>query len=253
MVCMIVLGTSLFTVLLPSVIEAVDCKGCVDLDSTSFEKVVSKFKASVVKFDVAYPYGEKHEQFEKLSEALAFNPDILVATVGVKDYGEKENLDLAQKYKVAKENYPVVLLFTEGSRNPTKFQESEFKKEVLQRFVFSVSGLWTGLPGCLKQFDELSELIVASKEVGHREEIISRAEQMKMQSPPAEEKSAEYYVKIMRKLVDAGDGFVQSEMQRIDSLRKSRISAEKQAEMDQRFNILQSFHRAYQNRQKTEL
>ena len=76
---------------------------------------------------------------------------------------------------------------------------------------------------------------------------------MKMQSPPAEEKSAEYYVKIMRKLVDAGDGFVQSEMQRIDSLRKSRISAEKQAEMDQRFNILQSFHRAYQNRQKTEL
>ena len=39
MVCMIVLATSLFTVLLPSVIEAVDCKGCVDLDSTSFEKV----------------------------------------------------------------------------------------------------------------------------------------------------------------------------------------------------------------------
>lgn len=87
--------------------------------------MVSKFKASVVKFDVAYPYGEKHEQFEKLSEALAFNPDILVATVGVKDYGEKENLDLAQKYKVAKENYPVVLLFTEGSRNPTKFQVSQ--------------------------------------------------------------------------------------------------------------------------------
>lgn len=237
---------------LPS-LEAVDCKGCVDLDSTSFEKVVSKFKASVVKFDVAYPYGEKHEEFEKLSETLAFNPDILVATVGVKDYGEKENLDLARKYKVNKEDYPVVLLFTKGSLKPTHFQETEFKKEVLQRFVSSVSGLWTGLAGCLKQFDDLSEQIVSSKDADHRKEILLLAESIQMQSTPAEKKSADFYIKIMRKLTDVGDDFVQSEMQRIDSIRKSKISAEKKVEMDQRFNILQSFHRAYKKREKTEL
>lgn len=101
--------------------------------------MVSKFKASVVKFDVAYPYGEKHEEFEKLSETLAFNPDILVATVGVKDYGEKENLDLARKYKVNKEDYPVVLLFTKGSLKPTRFQVSKVAR---YRFIFYINNFF---------------------------------------------------------------------------------------------------------------
>jgi len=244
---------SILTIILYPSTEAVDCKGCVDLDSTSFEKVVSKFKVSVVKFDVAYPYGDKHEQYEKLSEALAFNPDILVATVGVKDYGDKENLDLAQKYKVTKESYPVVLLFVEGFPKPIRFKESEFKKEILHRFVYSVSGLWTGLPGCLKQFDELSEQIVSTKDSSQRGEILLLAEKMQMLSQLQEKKSAGYYVKVMRKLTEVGDNFIQSEMQRIDSLRKSKVSADLQVEMDHRFNILQSFHRAYQNHQKTEL
>ena len=84
--------------------------------------MLSKFKASVVKFDVAYPYGEKHDQFGKLSESLASNPDILVADVGVKDYGDKENVDLAQRYKVAKEDYPVLFLFISGQTEPIRYK-----------------------------------------------------------------------------------------------------------------------------------
>jgi endoplasmic reticulum protein 29 len=85
-------------------------------------QVVSKFKAAIVKIDVAYPYGEKHEQFGKLSSTLSSNPDILVAEVGVKDYGDKENVDIAERYKIVKEEYPVMLLFTEGKAEPIRYQ-----------------------------------------------------------------------------------------------------------------------------------
>lgn len=76
----------------------------------------------MVKFDVAYPYGEKHEQFAKLSPVLSSNSDILIAEVGVKDYGDKENVNLAEKYGIVKEDYPVLLLFQEGKPDPIRYK-----------------------------------------------------------------------------------------------------------------------------------
>ena len=58
--------------------EAINCKGCTPLDSVSFNKLLSKFKVSVVKFDVAYPYGEKHEEFAKFSQDASEIEDIFV-------------------------------------------------------------------------------------------------------------------------------------------------------------------------------
>jgi endoplasmic reticulum protein 29 len=55
---------------------------------------------------------------------LAANPQIIVATVGVKDFGDKDNVDLAQRYKVVKEDYPVLLLFQEGSDEPFRYKVS---------------------------------------------------------------------------------------------------------------------------------
>jgi hypothetical protein len=36
------------------------------LDNLTFDKLMSKFDASLIKFDVAYPYGDKHEEFAKV-------------------------------------------------------------------------------------------------------------------------------------------------------------------------------------------
>ena len=79
-----------------------------------------------MKFDVAYPYGEKHDQFTKLSLALASNENILVGDIGIKDYGDKENVDLAERYKVVKEDYPVVLLFLQDQSEPIRFSVLPF-------------------------------------------------------------------------------------------------------------------------------
>ena len=91
--------------------EATNCKGCTPLDEATFDKIVDKFRASLVKFDVAFPYGDKQDTFAKVAESVADVPDLLAAEVGVKDYGDKDNEGLAKRFKVVKEDYPVVILF----------------------------------------------------------------------------------------------------------------------------------------------
>ena len=53
--------------LMPAESGAMNCKGCTPLDSLTFDKMVNSFRASIIKFDVAYPYGEKHDEFAKVS------------------------------------------------------------------------------------------------------------------------------------------------------------------------------------------
>ena len=68
-----------------------------------------------VKFDVAYPYGDKHEEFGKFSQDAAEIEELFVGEVGIKDYGDKDNTDLAEKFNVQKDDYPVVILFEKDS------------------------------------------------------------------------------------------------------------------------------------------
>lgn len=95
--------------------DAINCKGCTPLDGLSFDKLINKFKVSVIKFDVAYPYGDKHEEFAKFAKSGADMEDLFVGEVGIKDYGDKDNVELADRFNVKKDDYPVVILLTKDS------------------------------------------------------------------------------------------------------------------------------------------
>ena len=58
-------------------------------DVLTFDKMVNAFPVSLVKFDVAYPYGDKHDEFAKISEEAAELPNVFIGEVGIKDYGDK--------------------------------------------------------------------------------------------------------------------------------------------------------------------
>lgn len=51
-----------------------------------------------MKFDVSYPYGEKHEEYVKIGSVYESVDDLLVADVSVKDYNDKDNEDLANRF-----------------------------------------------------------------------------------------------------------------------------------------------------------
>lgn len=111
------LNVVLFALLARVSITATEYRGFVELDDLSFDKVVNKFSAVLVKFDIAFPYGEKHETFAKFAEQLTGHiDDFLVAAVGIKDYGELENSKLGERFNVGIE-YPVIKLFRDGKVN----------------------------------------------------------------------------------------------------------------------------------------
>lgn len=231
------------TIIGSSVSIAEDCKGCVPLDSYSFDKVISKFKAAVVKFDVAFPYGDKHEQFGKVAASTKDSQDLLVAEVGVKDFGNKDNADLAKRYNIKKEDFPAVLLFLQGKTEPLKFiaeKDSDFTVDNIKRFIKSKSGVYLGLPGCIEQLDRLAEQFKASAE-SEKQEILNKAKVFEETLPEAQRAAAKVYVKTMERIFERGDIFVQTEQTRLEGLLKGKLSDEKKRTMEERRNILQSF------------
>ena len=46
-------------------------------------QIIPKFKAVVVKFDEAYPYGEKHDAFKKVAEDVIGQDNLLIAEVNI--------------------------------------------------------------------------------------------------------------------------------------------------------------------------
>ncbi|KAK3867907.1 hypothetical protein Pcinc_026668 [Petrolisthes cinctipes] len=237
-----VLIVALMAACMVQVSRAINAKGCTPLDSWTFDKVIPRFAAAMVKFDVAYPYGKKHEEYVKLSAAGRGSPELLVAEVGVKDYGDMENVDLAERFGVDKEQFPHVLLFVKGKEQPIIFQ-GEFKAEELKKFIRKNSVVYIGLEGCLETFDRLVDRFMATKSSPDRRVLLREAEDEwdKLRSP-SDHKIAETYVKLMRKVLEKGDDFVKTEKTRVEGLMAGKkITKEKKDEMLGKLNVLKSF------------
>jgi endoplasmic reticulum protein 29 len=83
-------------------------------------------------------------------------PDLLVAEVGIKDYGDYENAELAKRFNVKKEDFPVLKLFLQNSDEPIDYVSKDFKADAIKKFIRSKSGVYIGLPGCLESFDGIA-------------------------------------------------------------------------------------------------
>lgn len=112
------------------------CIGCVVLDDLTFSKVLKKFKSAMVKFDMEYPFGDVHETWATFANEVSNkttsgtdHPELLVAMVGMKDYGEHDNKALSAKYGLEKRtDGPIIKLFNDGDlENPISFTIGNYK------------------------------------------------------------------------------------------------------------------------------
>jgi len=224
-----------------------EAKGAVLLDSFNFDKVVTKFKVELVKFDTSYPYGPKQDEFAKLAKEVKDTPDVVVAEVGIKDYGEKENSDLGDRFDAKKDDYPVVKLFLNGNVDkPIPFTytgEDDFKVDNLKTFIKRNSDVKLLLEQCITEFDELAEKFSAdgaSKDV--QKKLLEQAKKAANSlTREADKKSAQIYIKLMEKVVDRGVIFLDSERERVKNILAGKITDAKKKELQGRLNILQSF------------
>lgn len=232
-------------------------KGSIQLDSLTFDKVrdeqctfsqahaflpqvVSKFDAALVKFDTQYPYGEKQDVFVQVAQDVAGSESLLVAEVGVQDFGEKENSDLAEKYGITKSKFPALLLFRSSQQKPIVF-DKDWKADNIKDFIRSEAGIRLVLDKCLAQFDELAEKFVQADEK-ERAAVLKQVTAAASKLETDEDKGiADNYVKLMHKVVERGDKFIASEEERVKNLMQGKISAAKKTQLQARLNVLQSF------------
>lgn len=218
--------------------------GCVELDEISFDKMIGKFEYSLVKFDIAFPYGPKHEIYAEFARTVGPRVgNLLVGLVGVKDYGEKENSYLAQRYKVSENNYPAIILFQDNDnmKYVTYPKDMEVTVDNLKRFVRKNSKLDIPLDGCISLCDRAAKNFLY-KERNEQMEIMSNLFNDIMRLSDEETKQAEVYIQVMSKVMEKGVDFVRDERQRIDKLLKEKFSEKKRKELTQKRNVLESFN-----------
>lgn len=154
-------------------------------------------------------------------------------------------LSLSSRYGLTKKDFPVVLLFVNGQAEPYVFNDQDnFNQDKLQKFVTKHSKgiVYIGLPGTLENFDELATKFAKEKSVNKRKDILLKAEKLwDSTEGKQKQRSAEMYVKSMRKALEKGDEFFHTETVRINNVLKGSMAKEKQAELNVRLNVLESF------------
>ena len=85
----------------------------VDLDNATFPLLVGNKLPVFVRFDKEYPYGEKADAFKAFAGVVAKSgKGIMIASIGIGTYGEKKNMDMAERFGfVQKGNLKVHFLF----------------------------------------------------------------------------------------------------------------------------------------------
>ncbi|XP_034827637.1 protein windbeutel [Maniola hyperantus] len=215
--------------------------GSVELNEYSFDKIVNKFDATLVKFDVAFPFGDKHDAFVALAKEAKDVHELLFAEVGVKDYGERENEALAKKYGATKDNFPGVKLFLKGKSEPITFDDTKgFTSDHLRNFVRDNSGIYLSLPGCIKDLDILAIRFQGSAKED-REKVLKQTEDAVEKLDSKDAATGKIYKTIMQKVLEKGDEFIAAEIKRVNKLLSGKVSDEKKKELASRINILQSF------------
>ncbi|KAL1394814.1 hypothetical protein pipiens_011694 [Culex pipiens pipiens] len=223
--------------------------GCVELDRLNFDRIVQRFRYTLVKFDVAFPFGAQHEAFtgfaQEMTESIG---DLLFALVGIKDYGDKENSDLGKRFKIP-EKYPVIKLFNNESLESyiDYPEDNPVTIEDLRKFVRENTDLYIGLAGCVMEADELAARFAdPANSKPHLESLIDETQKLhdSIQSE-TDRISLQIYLTLMKKMASSSDKpiheFITAEKQRVQGLLKGKISDKKKADLYLRLNIMESF------------
>ena len=141
---------------------------------------------------------------------------------------------------------PALKLFIQGKETPIDFigtEDEDFTTDKIRSFVkLNNPDIYIGAPGCYEAYDKIAKKFSIEKDKPKRKELLSEAEGLWDKAVGfQEQRSAEIYVKTMRKILEKDDSFVESERARINKILKGDMAEEKRQDFNIRLNILDSF------------
>ncbi|UJR20915.1 hypothetical protein I4U23_024024 [Adineta vaga] len=238
----LILSTFYFS--LTSSISIGHTQGTITIDNLTFDKILSRFDAVLVKFDDKFPFGTLQDDFKALVESSIKAKDFAIAEIPVTDRDEQENFHFALDFDAMKPDFPVYMLFMKDRSKRIRYVGDRSMND-LRRFLLRHLDIWIGLTGTVEALDRMGrEFYDATRDKNENEQtlLLEKARDIvqKMENQK-DQKNGETYVKIMEAVIKHGIEYFQREERRIHNLIKGKISKEKKAELIERENVLLSF------------
>lgn len=210
--------------------------GALKLDNYTFDKVVQiPGQQFFVKFDQSYAYGEKEDEYKVLCKMAHSVPKFLVAEVPVQEYGDKENDDLRERFKLKKDDFPAYFLFNEANKDGVKYSGAIKAADMAtwlrrQKIPFPAIGT----------IAELDEVAKAFLKEGLADAQIEAAKKIVEESYKTDKK-AQMYVKIMEKIKAKGEAYITDESKRLGKILEGKLAPEKKEELSDKLKVLSAF------------
>eukprot|EP00927_Polykrikos_kofoidii_P073645 TRINITY_DN69666_c0_g1_i1.p1 TRINITY_DN69666_c0_g1~~TRINITY_DN69666_c0_g1_i1.p1 ORF type:complete len:264 (+),score=60.72 TRINITY_DN69666_c0_g1_i1:69-794(+) len=213
--------------------------GALKLDNYTLDKFINLPGYSIlVQFDTGYAWGEKVDEFKKLSKAASPVPRFLVAEVPVMEYGDKENDDLRERFKLTKADFPAFFLFDEAHKAGLRYEGRVDAADIsgwLRRNKVLMPGV-----GTISEFDDLAERFVNG---GLGDATLATAKEL-AETTFKTDANAAAYVKIMEKMQEKGVDYPETEIKRITQVLAGNVGTTKKEELNGKLRILHVFKNA---------
>lgn len=210
--------------------------GALKLDNYTFDKVIGLPDISVlVKFDQSYAYGEKEDEFKSLTKLAYSVPKFFIAEIPVQEYGDKENEDVAQRFKLTKSDFPAYVLFDAANKEGLKYT-GDIKADALGAWLRK-NKIKMPAVGTIAELDEVVKKFMKG---GFKDTEIAEAKKL-AEGDYKNDKKAAIYVKIMEKVKEKGEAYIKTEATRVEKIVSGKVTPEKKAEMSDKLKILTIF------------
>jgi len=178
--------------------------------------------------------------YDKVGATFANEQNCVVAKVDADS--EK---DLKTRFGIS--GFPTIKFFSKTNKEGEKYQGGRSEENFIDFLNEKcgtnrvVGGGIDEKAGLVDEFNVLAERFV--NDVSARDATLSEMEK-EIESNPAEKKTAEYYLKVMKKITEKGDGYVETEIARLDKILAGSMTGDKRDMMFKRKNILGVFKKA---------
>mmetsp|Transcript_41334 Transcript_41334/g.101462 ORF Transcript_41334/g.101462 Transcript_41334/m.101462 type:complete len:240 (-) Transcript_41334:209-928(-) len=213
--------------------------GVLNLDYITFDKIVGSSHPVLVRFDKDYPSPAENAAFSAMGEK-SLGSTLVVGAVSVSEYDEESpNRVFLDKYKLVIADMPTYMLFPANSKEGVTFSADKEDTGAIVKFI-EEQGVYILLPGCLREFDQLAmQFMTKAKE---QKKLLKTAEEELAKLSGDDEKAAKTYVQIMKKIIEKGDKYIETETARVEKLSMDHsVKEDKRTQFERRVNVLKSF------------
>merc|ERR1719313_2486053 len=198
--------------------------GSIKLDNYTIDKAVAiPGRSWLVKFDKSYAYGDKEDEFKILCKQAFQLKDFFIGEVPVQEYGDKENDDLREKFKISKDDFPAYFLFTDADRAGKKYTGAITAHDLA--IWLRQNGIKMPAIGTIYEMDQIATRFM--KEGGTSDADIAELKKL-AEGEFKTDKKSEIYVKIAGKVKEQGVSYVEKERERVDKIMKGKLTPERE-------------------------